>query len=316
MTDLLRLLPLDQVSPVSIAGFVEACAVSRLLTEPPFVVEPRHRYYLELVEADAACDDAVSTAAMRGSTVVGLSVLRFPRWDREHFGFPVGRVDHLIAADSAAMDALTDGLVRDLHERAAVMCSARLSCDALPALQSLETRGFRFQEHTLTPWRSLSDWKPQGFGVTRPTETDDVPELCAIARRAFRSDRFHRDPHFDRPAADGVYEKWVRTWHGQPVPDRYSLVLVEDDQVVGFVMFDVLLLHGRVGRIVLNSIDPRHAGRGHGFRMYCDVLDFLRERADFATSVIATGNVAVVNLYAKLGFTFSSGGDVTLHRWT
>lgn len=143
MTSRLRLLPLDRVSTESIEHLVGAHAVSRLLTEPPFAVEPRHRYYLELVEADAACNDAVATVAVRGSTVVGLSVLRLPQWDRELFGLPVGRVAHLIAADSAAMDALTDGLVRDLQERAVMMCSARLSIEALPALQALEARGFR-----------------------------------------------------------------------------------------------------------------------------------------------------------------------------
>ena len=87
-----------------------------------------------------------------------------------------------------------DGLVRELDARGAAFCSARLSSDDLPALQALEVAGFRFQEHTLAPWRTLDDWDSKGFAVTRPTEEPDLPRLCDIARRAFRTDRFHRDP--------------------------------------------------------------------------------------------------------------------------
>jgi hypothetical protein len=31
--------------------------------------------------------------------------------------------------------------------------------------------------------------------------------------------------------------------------------------------------------------------------------------------LVVTRNAAVVNLYAKLGFRISAGGQVTLHRW-
>ena len=116
----------------------------------------------------------------------------------------------------------------------------------------------------LAPWRDLSTWEPKGFGVTRPTLAEDVDHMCAIARKAFRTDRFHRDLRFDRAAADRVYEKWVRSWHADPSPGRYSRVLLLDGDVAGFFMFELVGPSGEaadsVARIVLNGIEPSAAG--------------------------------------------------------
>ena len=319
MPERCELVPLGLVPAETIPHVVQDWGVSRLLVERPFAAEPRHAYLLECVLSNAARDDAVSVAALEDGVVVGLSVLRFPLWDEEHFGFRLGRVEHLVARDAEVAGALARGLVRDLAGSDAAFCSARLSADDLPALQALEAVGFHFQEHTLTPWRMLDDWDTRGFSVTRPTDESDIPRLCDIARRAFRTDRFHRDHRFDAAASDGLYEKWVRTWHNRPDPAKLSRVLVVDGHVAGFFMTEVIRPGGqasaRVALIVLNAVDPERAGLGLGYRMYCDVLDCVRDEAEYASAVVASANVAVVNLYAKLGFRISTGGEVTLHRW-
>ena len=320
MGEPVKLIALDVVPAAGVASVVQTWGVSRLIEEPPFAVEPKHAHFLERVLQDATRDDATSVAAVDQEAVVGLSVLRFPLWDEEHFGFRLGRVEHLIARDADVAGALARRIVRSLDARGAAFCSARLSSDALPALQALEAAGFHFQEHALTPWRALHDWDVRAFAVTRPTEEADLPRLCEIARRSFATDRFHRDPGFAAAAADGLYEKWVGTWHGLPGPGRQSRVLVVDGDVAGFFMTEVIRPGGqasaRVALIVLNAVDPERAGLGLGYRMYCDVLDCVRDEAEYASAVVATVNVAVVNLYAKLGFKLSTGGEVTLHRWT
>ena len=320
MPEDLQLLALDQAPREGIEPLVRDHGVSRFLVEPAFTVEPRHGYLWELIEADAAGDDAVATVVLREGRVVGLCVLRYPAWDREHFGFVVGRVEHLIGEDRSAIDSLIDWVVDSLREHEATMCSARLYIDALPALQSLEARGFRFQEHTLTPWRRLTDWEPRRFGVTRPAEPEDLPRMCDIARLTFRTDRFHRDPRFDPLAADGVYEKWVRGWHAKPGADRFSIALIIDGDVAGFSLFELISLDrlggARILSIVLTGVDPKCAGRGNGYRLLCDELDLMQERAQYATTPVFTGNMPVVNLFVgKLGFRLSGGGELTLHRW-
>jgi ribosomal protein S18 acetylase RimI-like enzyme len=314
------LAPLDSVTPEAVARFVEVHGVARFLTEPPYLSGSRHGYLISRVLADAACDDAVAVAALRGGDLVGVVVLRYPQWDREHFGYVVGRVEHLQGADEAVLGCLVDETVRQLRARGVRMCSARLSNDALAALHHLQRSGFRYVELTLALWRDLSTWEPKAFGVTRPTRADDLDRMCAIARKAFRTDRFHRDGRFDSGAADGVYEKWIRSWHAAPSPSRLSRALSVDHEVAGFLMFEFIdptgLDRETVASLVLGGVDPSRSGRGHGMTLWCDVLDVAASTARFVTATVAAANPAVINMYAKLGFRLGSSGEVTMHWWS
>jgi len=316
----LSIVPLGACDPKDISSFIADSGISRFLLEEPYVGNARGAHLLQRIHDDASGEDALAVAAQRRGRCVGFVVLRFPVWDREHFGFEVGRVEHLQGADQEVLERLVDETIRQLRARGTHMCSARLSSDALAALHCLERSGFRYIELILAPWRDLSTWDPKGFGVTRPTGAEDVDRMCAIARQAFHTDRFHRDRRFDRAAADGVYEKWVRSWHAEPSPSQYSRALVLDDEVAGFFMFELLGPFGEAGetvaQIVLNGIEPSRAGRGAGFEMYCDVLDVASEAARYATTAVAAANPAVINLYAKLGFRLTSGGEVTMHWWS
>jgi ribosomal protein S18 acetylase RimI-like enzyme len=310
---------LDGLATRATAPLVEHHGVARWFSEPPFSGSTPHVYLTERVVNDAARDDASTFAAMRDGQMVGLVVLRFPQWDREHFGFRVGRVEHLLGTDSVVLERLAAEVVRQLTARGARVCSARLSNDASAALRSLEASGFSYVELMLAPWRDLSDWEPRVYGVTREARAGDVESMCAAARAAFRTDRFHRDPRFDRDAADGLYERWVRTWVADRSSARHTRVLDLDGRVVAFFLYEVTDPTGddecRVAQVVLNGIDPAYAGQGHGLRMYCDALDDASRRARYCTADVSAANPAVINLYAKLGFRLTSTGDVTMHWW-
>jgi ribosomal protein S18 acetylase RimI-like enzyme len=317
--DDVALVPLRDDHAPGLSRFLRAHGADRSLTDHRALSDSPQQDLLGRLLGDAARHDAVAIVALRAQEVAGVVVLRFPRWDAEHFGFVVARVEHLQGSDERVLQYLTDEAVRRVHAHDARLCSARLSNDALPALHCQERAGFRYVELMLAPWRDLTTWQHKGFGVTRPMVTGDLDRVCAVARAAFRTDRFHRDRRFDRAAADGVYEKWVRSWHGKPSPSRFSRVLTVDGDVAGFFMFELTTPAaepaGTVARIVLNGIEPSVAGRGHGYRMYCDALDAASRVARYATADVAAANPAVVNLYAKLGFHLSGSGEVTMHRW-
>jgi RimJ/RimL family protein N-acetyltransferase len=319
-SDGLSIEELDGLTTGDAASLVEHHGVARWFSEPPFAGRTPHVHLTELVVNDAARDDAVTLAAVRDGWMEGLVVLRFPQWDREHFGYRVGRVEHLLGTDDAVLRRLAVEAVRQLTARGVRVCSARLSSDAMAALVSLEASGFRYIELMLAPWRDLSDWEPRGYGVTREARPEDLELMCAAARAAFRTDRFHRDWHFERVAADGLYERWMRTWVADPSAARHSRVLALDGRVVAFFLYEVSDPAGdddcRVAKVILNGIDPAYAGQGHGFRMYCDALDDASRRARYCTADVSAANPAVINLYAKLGFRLTSTGDVTMHWWS
>ena len=140
----LKLAPLESVPPEAVVGFVEEQGVARYLTERPYQSGSRCEYPLSLILADAACDDAAALAALRDEEVTGVIVLRYPDWDREHFGYVVARVEHLQGADEEVSQCLADESVWQLGARAARMCSARLFKDALASSHCFDRPGASF----------------------------------------------------------------------------------------------------------------------------------------------------------------------------
>jgi ribosomal protein S18 acetylase RimI-like enzyme len=311
------LAPLADVSRDQALGLAERRGGSRLWPLSLTHGDPQPGWYVDRVLEDAARDDADAVAAVVDGQVEGLAVLRTPAWDAEHFGFGVGRVEHLLG-DPAALAPLTSWAV----ERAAAgdlrMCSCRIAGDDLAAIHALEDAGFRFVEQVLHPWRSTAGWQALP-PATRPATPADADALAAIARATFAHDRFHRDHRFARAAADGVYERWVRTWLGAPRPDRFVRVLEHAGSPAAFMLYELERPLGAGGpttaSIVLNGIDPRLKGRGLGGVLYHDAVDLVAGVADSVTSVVAAHNNEALSVYAKLGFRFSGPGHVTLHSW-
>jgi hypothetical protein len=259
--------------------------------------------------------------------VRGLCIVRTPGWDREHFGFVLGRIEYLIAADAIAAAAALAWALERLTVAGARVVAVRVPAEDLTVIGALEGAGFRYVEHLLTPWRAWKAWEPKHADATRLTEPEDLPILCDIAKATFRTDHFHLDPRFDSTAADGVYSRWIESWHADPPPGARSRVIVVDGRVSGFFMYRFIDPVGlarhtgiesenrRVTDLVLGGMAPDMAGRGQGYRMYCDVMDDAAANTEYGRVTIVTANVAVLNLYMKLGFRFSTGGEVTFHKW-
>lgn len=107
-------------------------------------------------------------------------------------------------------------------------------------------------------------------------------------------------------------------WFDSPSANRYSRVLDLAGRAAGFILYEVVdaahFADGPVGVLILGGIDPDQAGRGLGTALWRGVLDDLATRARWASATVIAENSPIVNLYAKLGFRFSST-EITLHRW-
>ncbi len=81
----------------------ERCAAvygrSRYMLEPPFRGDPPHAHFWHELSGTAAQEDAAAVALLNGEEVRGLCTVRTPAWDAEHFGFVLGRIEHLVAAE-------------------------------------------------------------------------------------------------------------------------------------------------------------------------------------------------------------------------
>jgi hypothetical protein len=132
----------------------------------------------------------------------------------------------------------------------------------------------------------------------------DAVKLLAICDGAFSYGRFHRDFNISKEAANLRYLKWLKQ-------------LIEADQVYGLYWQDKLA--GFIGvnenNLVLHAIAIDYRAKGFSKYWWSAVCRTLfTEGHKSIHSSISASNLAVINLYSSLGFTFKNARDV-YHRW-
>lgn len=233
-------------------------------------------------------------------------------WDTEIFGFPVAQISRLELAD----DADPAGVLRDFdgwcadHDVRLVSC--RLDHRQLRASMALEEVGFRFLEMVVEPRFDLVDGgaAPDRELLIGDATPGDLVAIEEIAYSAFTTGRFLLDPRLPSELSRRRYAAWVRSSFERP--DHTVLKAERDGELVGFFIVE----RRRDGSVYwhLTAVAPGWQGKGIGSTLWRAML--LRHRTEGATSVSTTisgHNVPALNLYARLGFRFTSA-QMTFHR--
>lgn len=193
----MRIISSDSISATLIDRVVETHGTSRYLLEPPYRSEPHRAHLRACLDAAMADTGSVTALAMSGNEPTGLCVFRRHAWDTSFFGFPVGRVEFLFAADDDSARSLVEWTESVAVKWQLKMASTRVYGGNLEAANALERMGYEYRETVLNPWRSLADWNATGRDATREAQPGDAKHLRDMASRMFRSGRFHRDARFD-----------------------------------------------------------------------------------------------------------------------
>jgi ribosomal protein S18 acetylase RimI-like enzyme len=131
----------------------------------------------------------------------------------------------------------------------------------------------------------------------------DPQRTLAICHGAFEHGRFHRDYALPRAGADLRYDNWLR----QLLAAGTVYGLYRDDVLSGFIGY-----HGAT--LVLHAVAPECRGQGlakHWWHQAAEAL--FRAGQPEVRSSISAANLAVLNLYASLGFSFQHPQDI-YHR--
>jgi L-amino acid N-acyltransferase YncA len=208
------------------------------------------------------------------------AVLGYPAWElREYSAAALALADATPGHQSIKVDPLADK--RALHEHGFYYTDTLLETAAVPA-----------QLRPLTV--------PDRLVIGRQF---DPEAMLAICHGAFAHGRFHRDFQVDPAAATLRYDNWLR----QLIAAGQVYGLFADGRLGGFIGYsgDMLVLH---------AIAPAYRGQGLGkywWRLAIDAL--LADGRTQVTSSISAANLAVLNLYASLGFSFRHPQDI-YHR--
>ena len=224
-------------------------------------------------------------------------------WEEAVCGFPVIQITNIqVLGPGAGTDILRFEQMRDAI--GAGLVSSRLPHDSLKESMLLEDHGFRFIEMLHAPELDLRKFKADanaGLLPVRRASTDDLPPLLEIARTAFNNERFKMDPRLDPSISDQRFQNWVASSLHHPSQELY--VVSDGARIIAFFVTE--LLSDGTCYWHLNAIAPDVQGQGYGRRVWLSMLEHAAgSGVKRVRTSIATRNHRVLNLYARLGFTF------------
>lgn len=172
--------------------------------------------------------------------------------------------------------------------------------DPLSSKKILHDYGFYYCDTLVMPHCGKDKFK--SFVNSLAGLSDDVSEeeLLAISHGAFVHGRFHRDFSIKRELADLRYDLWLKDL----VASRNVLGLLYNGDLAGFIG-----LEGN--KIVLSAVSGKYRGQGLAKYLWSAACTHLFQSGhDMITSSISVANLAMLNVYAALGFRFANPSDI------
>lgn len=177
--------------------------------------------------------------------------------------------------------------------------------DPLASKQLLHDRGFYYCDTLIEPY--CAEDRFNAFDDTDVSVSKDwaLESLLRICHGAFLHGRFHRDFYLSRAKADKRYDNWLSQLHG--AGNVYGVLY--RGELAGFIAVDR-------NKLILHAIAESLRGQGLAKYLWTPVCRILYKNGyRELTSSISASNLAVVNLYSRLGFVFRNPVDI-YHKLT
>lgn len=222
---------------------------------------------------------------------------------------------------------LNDSLQDARKQWGSIFIQARVGKSELAAVPVLQRAGFLFAETALVPFTAFrknevftkflsdkSSFLPArypvdqiGLSILDRDDATAVATVKTIAAESFSDDRFHLDAACPKEIADQRFSYWVED-------------LIADEGVVFYLLHHLDSCTGFMARkgenLILAGFAQRYLKSGLGDFLWLSVIeDMQRCGLERTNTVISANNVAVLNLYVRLGFKFKDP-SVTLHYWS
>lgn len=267
------------------------------LSDGQFASENAQRFLAEdcLARLEAPSDDFV-----RLSKAVFVHARKLP-WDSEHFGVPMGRVEHFYFKNPAAAESAYAGLQAWARKLKLRHLSVRLNYESQAAVNFLLGKGFQF----ITGKQML---RADTRRASAPTPTarvrdEDLKALLGVAAGNFRANRFMLDPVLDKRKSAELYELWTSA---ELKKNRDRVVLLKErGRILGFSLLDKVRLGAgkHAGLVNLIAVHKAAQGRGVGRRLLNLALArFKREGVRTVYANVVSTNYPSLGLFQACGF--------------
>jgi GNAT superfamily N-acetyltransferase len=178
-----------------------------------------------------------------------------------------------------------------------------IKVDPLADKRLLHTHGFYYCDTLIEPYCAAARLKRIAHPDATISKQAEWESLRAICHGAFAHGRFHRDFYLDKARADLRYDNWLQQLHAKNAV--YGLYW--RDELAGFIAY-------ADNNLLLHAVAEAYRGKGLAKYWWSAVGAGLLDggHAEVKSSISAA-NLAVLNLYASLGFSFRHPLDV-YHR--
>lgn len=215
-------------------------------------------------------------------------------WDQKAFGVPVFEIEEPSA------EALARASANPGHYTVKVDPLAPLD-----VRRRIHEAGFFYTDTLIEPWCAAAAFAPQPHPDVSARRGPPLEPLLEMTAGAYAHGRFHRDFTIPAEKADLRYHNWLRELHAA-------------GGAIGLHVRDELAAYFATSgnKACLHAVAPAYRGKGLGKHLWSAAyaLLFSEGHAEVRSSISA-GNLAILNLYASLGFRFRNARDVYhLHR--
>jgi len=261
----------------------------------------------------------------------GVAALKHLDWDTEVYGFPMGKVDFLVADVQGSSVAVF--LRRKLLE--AVIAHARakgyrhlvLRADPydLGAIHAGESLGFRFMD-ALTVHACncmLAEFDPADYPQIKLATEDDRSEVARVTRASFtgHANRYSLDWRLPPDGVLKLYEKWMTDGIGKA---EHVVAIARDPKTgrgVGCSHGGPYVTVGqtnpiKITRVVLTAVDPEYRGHWVMPAVGAWMRGMLRDMwgYHFLETVLHVNNLAAIRV-ADLLDTNHIAAEISFHLW-
>ena len=166
----------------------------------------------------------------------------------------------------------------------------------------LHDYGFYYCDTLIEPYANANKLRPVAHPDATVSKVCDAEQVLMMGHGVFAHGRFQRDFNLPKAAAEQRYDTWLK----QLLDEGNVYGLYCQGELGGFIG------HNK-GGLVLHAVGDNFRGKGLAKYWWSAVcVELLREHQEVHSSISA-GNLAVLNLYAGLGFSFRAPQDI-YHR--
>lgn len=253
-------------------------------------------------------------------------VLETP-WETRNLGIPGYALNTTQFCDTSDINSLKEELKRLHVESNSFFVFARIPRESLHLARPLEQVGFYLVECTVVPFIRLQQHEmlekfeqdrqsflPKKFRTTSVfISTIEQPhkelaeEIKKVASESFVDDRFHVDANCSTEIADRRFAYWVDDLVNN-VNVSFDLMYIQNE-LAGFMA-------RKNNKLILAGFSKTYRAAGLGEFLWltsCSIIKNLSFKT--AETLISINNIAVLNLYARLGFRFKDT-QYGLHYWS